>query len=374
MNIDRKILYISSYAIFALLLFVLFIPTDYSAWFCAVLLMASTALSLMLIKKRAVYSYNKRQVTALLCLVGFLFVVLFYMSGIIFGFAYSPYPFSLKSLLVRILPNAVAIMASEILRAVLLAQNSRQATVLSFVICVIGEVLLLSSIPQIRSFYTFMDIVALTLLPAIVSNLLYTYLSRRYGIFPNLGYRMLVGLFSYFIPVVSAMPDAFYSLVKLFVPILIYFFISGLYEKKRRYALRKKGIGAVVSSIIVVGIAVAYVMLISCQFTFGLLVIATPSMSGEINQGDAVIYKEYENDRSIEVGQILVFEKDNSTIVHRVVDIEIINGQARYFTKGDANEDEDLGYITDANIVGVVEAKVSLIGYPTLWLRSLFKK
>ena len=61
-------------------------------------------------------------------------------------------------------------------------------------------------------------------------------------------------------------------------------------------------------------------------------------------------------------------------IVHRVADIQIINGTTRYYTKGDANEDLDTGFITDANIVGLVNYKLPFVGFPTLWIRSLFKR
>ena len=61
-------------------------------------------------------------------------------------------------------------------------------------------------------------------------------------------------------------------------------------------------------------------------------------------------------------------------IVHRVADIQIINGTTRYYTKGDANEDLDTGFITDANIVGLVNHKLPFVGFPTLWIRSLFKR
>ncbi len=374
MSTDRKILYISSYAIFALLLLALFIPTSYSAVICAALLTVSAALFHVLVKKRAVHSFTKNQVTALLCLMGLMYVVLYYISGLYFKFAPSLHPFSLRSFFTQIIPITVAIIASETVRSLMLAQKSKQATVLSFCICVIGEILMQRSIPSITSFYTFVDIIAQTFMPAIISNLLYTYLSRRYGIFPNICYRLPITLFPYIIPIVSGMPSSVYSIVKLFVPILIYFFIDALYEKKKKNALRKKHIAEYIISGLCLVIAIAYVMLISCQFTFGLLVIATPSMTGEINKGDAIIYKQYDSDRSIEVGQILVFEKNGSTTVHRVVEIDIIDGQTRYFTKGDANEDNDAGYITRNDITGIVEYKIPLIGHPTLWLRSLFKK
>ena len=112
------------------------------------------------------------------------------------------------------------------------------------------------------------------------------------------------------------------------------------------------------------------VMIISCQFRFGALVIATESMTGEINKGDAIVYEQLD-DQKITEGQVIVFTKNKLKIVHRVDEIEIINNETRYYTKGDANDDRDLGYITSADIDGVVLFKVAYVGYPTLWLREI---
>ena len=86
-----------------------------------------------------------------------------------------------------------------------------------------------------------------------------------------------------------------------------------------------------------------------------------------------MIYENYE-DQTIEVGQVIIFEKNKTITVHRVVDLEIIDGVARYYTKGDANKDADAGYVTDAEIVGVTNFKIPYIGMPTLWLGDIFKK
>jgi len=102
-----------------------------------------------------------------------------------------------------------------------------------------------------------------------------------------------------------------------------------------------------------------------------MLVIGSESMTGEYNKGDAVLYEDYD-DQTVKVGDVLVFKKGNSRIIHRVVEIERINGQNRYYTKGDANEDRDSGYITDESIIGVANVKIPYLGYPTIWLRDLF--
>ena len=85
-------------------------------------------------------------------------------------------------------------------------------------------------------------------------------------------------------------------------------------------------------------------MLMSCKFQYGMLVIGSGSMSGEIEKGDAIIYRQYK-EKDIAIGDIVVFEKDNSRIVHRIVDIKQSDGIVKYYTKGDALDHMDMGYI-----------------------------
>jgi signal peptidase len=118
---------------------------------------------------------------------------------------------------------------------------------------------------------------------------------------------------------------------------------------------------------------VCLVMIVSNKFRFGSIVIATPSMEGEINVGDMIIYERIDSDDVVSVGQVIVYEKDDIIIVHRVDEVEYIDGVLRYYTKGDANENRDSGYITRDNIIGITDFKVAYVGYPTLWLLELFE-
>ena len=96
-------------------------------------------------------------------------------------------------------------------------------------------------------------------------------------------------------------------------------------------------------------------------------------MTGTINMGDAIIFEQYKK-QPIRNGQIIIFKSDGLQYVHRVIDIKDINGEIRYYTKGDANEKEDKGYITKKDIVGLTKLRIVGIGWPSLWFRDLFKK
>ena len=269
-------------------------------------------------------------------------------------------------------------MSTEVIRYVSIAQEDKLASVLCWLSCVLAEMLILSNSPSVTSFNLFMDLVAGALFPALLYNSLYHYLSRRYGLYPNLVFRLMTTLHSYTFSISSGISDSLLNFVRLLIPIAIFIFIDSLYEKKRRYALQKVSrLSRVLSIMLTVAVLVIMfgtVMLISNQFRFGALVIATDSMTGELNKGDVAIFESYDDHQFIAEGKVIVFERSKSMIVHRVVDIQVINGITRYYTKGDANEDMDTGFLTDADIVGLVDYKLPFFGFPTIWMRSLFRR
>lgn len=377
MQIDRKKLYIISASILVALLITLFAPMGVSRIIAAILLVPAAIVSIIFIKKRRALSINSKQVLLLLTVIGMLYLMLYYLSALHFGFTRTGYGLKTNVIFRFIIPTAVIIVSTELIRHVLCVQKDRWATVFAYFITLCADVIICASIPEITNIATFMDVVGLTLFPGILYNLLYNYLSVRYGFLPNVIYRALTVWVFYLIPYGSGISNSLVAFINTMLPIVIYAFIDSLYEKKRRYALgnRSRLYVAVsrVLTVIVVLLMLGTVMLISNQFRYGALVIATESMAGELEKGDIVIFESYK-DQTIEEGQVIVFEKGNSTVVHRVVDIKIINGNTRYYTKGDANDDLDSDFITDTDIVGLAQRKLPFFGYPTLWLRGLFKR
>jgi len=296
-----------------------------------------------------------------------------YLTGLIFGFVRTNYGTTLDIMLKYLIPIPVIIVATELVRKVMRAQESKAADVLSYLSCVVADVLIHYSLSDIMSFRKFMDVIAMVFLPSVLANLLYHYLVKRYGVMPNILYRLIITLHPYIILYISAIPNSLLAFANLLVPLVIYAFIYYLYEKKKGYALSKSSKIGVAATTVLVVIMTLLIMLVSNVFQFGAYVIATDSMTGELNRGDIAIYEKYEDETIVE-GQVIVFKKGGSNVIHRVVDIENINGQNRYYTKGDMNSENDIGFITDNDIRGLVDFKVPYLGYPTLWLRKLVSK
>ena len=201
---DKRIIRISSASILAVLLTVLILPLSESGRIAAaVCLFPAAVLIPLFIKKRGILSINKGQILLIMTVIALVYVMLYYVTGLEFGFYKNPYKLTFDNFFKYVLPIATVITATEVIRFVFIAQNDKVTNALCYLSCVVSDILVCSNIPSVTSFNSFMDIVAGALFPAIISNLLYNYLSKRYGIFPNLVFKLLTTLHAYVVPVNS---------------------------------------------------------------------------------------------------------------------------------------------------------------------------
>ena len=100
-------------------------------------------------------------------------------------------------------------------------------------------------------------------------------------------------------------------------------------------------------------------------FGYSVLIIASPSMTGAIEAGDAIIIK---NSDSYAVGDVITyFPADESfSVTHRIVRTE----GDKFYTKGDANQSEDPDPVLIEQIAGKVAVKLNKVGYFIEWLKS----
>ena len=100
-------------------------------------------------------------------------------------------------------------------------------------------------------------------------------------------------------------------------------------------------------------------------FGYSMLIVASPSMTGAIEAGDAIIIK---NSDSYAVGDVITYfpEDESFSVTHRIVRME----GDKFYTKGDANQSEDSDPVIIEQIVGKVAVKLDKVGYFIEWLRS----
>ncbi len=372
MNIDKKKLYMLSSALAPAFLLVCFVTNAVTRRFGLTVVVGAALIAVwLLVKRRKALSIHKKQLLWVLPTFGLLGIILLYTSGTVLGFY--KVTVNLQTFLYSVLPFTLIIIGSEMVRSALLMQQSRIVNIITFISFILCDIAMLYESLPFANYKLFVSFMGDIVFPCIAAGLLYQYASKRYGALPVIAYRLLMTLYCVVIPIQPKVTASLMSFLKIVFPVLAIVFIAILYERKKEHFSRKKAYIQTGVSVIIVLLITALMMLISCQFRYGLLVVASESMTGSVNKGDAVIYEEYDGQK-IEEGQVLVFEKNSTVYIHRVVEIQNIDGQIRYITKGDANDSNDTGFITEANVVGLTDLTVKYVGYPTLWMRDLFKK
>ena len=371
MNNDKIKTYIIGLFLLMILFFALFASNIFNRINLSVLLVAFTIVTVLILKKRKTLSLYSKQVIIVMFILAIIYLGLFYIMGIYFGFTVSSVKLSFWSILNYIIPLTVIVITSEIIRNIFLAQKAKFIKSIIFIIMVLIDMIIYAGIYDVTSLNGFLTVVGFILFASISCNLLYNYISIRFGIKSIIIYRLITILYIYFIPIVPNIYLFFRSLFRMIYPYIIYILLESTYSKSNfatAYIDKKK---SVIGISIMVVIMTLIIMLISCQFKYGVLVIGSGSMTGTIDKGDVVLFESYD-DQEIKKGQVIIFISGNSKIIHRVIDIKNVNGQNRYFTKGDANDKMDEGYITNNEIYGVSLFKIKYIGYPTIWVKDIF--
>jgi signal peptidase len=124
--------------------------------------------------------------------------------------------------------------------------------------------------------------------------------------------------------------------------------------------------------LILIGLFVA-VTLLPIKNNIKIYAVHSGSMTPALPVGSLVIVQPVSN---YKVDDIVTFlpstaAKKSDTVTHRIVS-KVESGRSIYFlTKGDANDDNDQGQISESQIKGKVITKVSYLGYIAGYLKTL---
>lgn len=335
----------------------------------AIFCMLYAILCAQILKKRSLLRLERRMVLLLMSVTAVLAVTLYFLTGLSFGFFKKS--FAAVYIWKYILPYTVILISAENIRRVFLSRDRRFLRIYTFFALVLLDCVMLSRQGILTRFSSFREFFAMNFFPAVSANVLFHFIVTRYGVLPNVVYRCILTLSPYLLPVQPKTPDLFYAFFKMCLPLLVLAGIHFIFEKRTHIRPRRQTRGRFALLCGFAGIMTMLIMLISCQFHYGLLIIGSGSMSGTIETGDGILYEAYHGE-NIQIGDIIVFTKNQTIIVHRVTDIQNLNGELRYSTKGDANEAKDPWYVNSGELIGTVRMKIRYIGIPTIAIRSLF--
>lgn len=303
------------------------------------------------------------------------FFLLYYLSGIIIGFARTDNYYNVNGIITFIIPIIITTIVKEFLRyqVIMKSEGSKLLTILTCILFIFLDVTNPIFYNGFASKYDTFIFFALTLLPAISSNIVCSYLTYKVGYKPNILYLLVINLYQYLLPLVPNPNEYLASLVNFLLPILLGFKLSSFFnltmdeEIERDY--NKKGI---ISLIIPTILVIILVYFTSGYFHYYAVAIASGSMEKVISKGDIVVIEKLDAEyEKLKEGQVIAYTYNGVLVVHRIVRIIKQDGQYYVYTKGDANPNEDNYVVEQDTIMGTVKAVVPYLGLPTVWLNEI---
>lgn len=371
MNIDKIKNYMFEFILIIFLFFILIVSTIYKTIYLSIFLFMYMLMLKKIIKKRNIISHYQKEVTMVMCAMGIIYLIVFYLMGTYFGFYESSVKFGKNAILYYIIPLSITIYSSEVIREIFLAQKGKIIKVISFIAFILIDLIIYGGVYNFSNLDDLLIIIGFIVFSSVSNNLLYNYISLRYGKNSVIGYRLITILYAFIIPYTPNIYIFFRTFLKIVYPYFIYLFLEYTYSKTNFAVAYKDKKREIVWTTILIIVLSSVTMLISCQFKYGILVIGSKSMTGALNMGDTTIFVKYDK-QNIKTGDIIVFKKNGLQIIHRVIDKKDINGSIRYYTKGDANMSADDYYLVDEDIIGISKLRIKYIGYPSIWIKEMF--
>jgi len=365
----------------SILLFTLIVLNRISYITLAIFMVLAAIITKIALSKKKILSIYKKQVTWLMIVFALIYLGVFYLMGMVkYGFYTSPTIFSFKTLYRFIIPISLIIICAEVIRFRMLSQDENirvlkksvnLSKIITLICMVLIDLIIYIGVFDLNNYEDFLTVLGFLLFASISCNLFYNYVSVRYGSLGIILYRLITVLYLYIIPIIPDVYIYFRAFLRMIYPYILYMIIERAFADSNFTMAHTEKRRNIVSITLLLVLMIAITMLVSCQFRYGILVVGSGSMKGALNIGDAVIYEQYDNQK-IKNGDVIIFEKKGVQLIHRVIKIRNVDNEIRYYTKGDANDDIDSGYVIQDNIVGMTKIRIMFIGYPTLWLRQLF--
>ncbi len=339
-------------------------------------------LLLLLIIFRFVFGFEKdrhryiKDIFVNMLIILLLSFIIYYIFGIFIGFYRPTNYLTLYGFRTFIIPFTLMIIMREFLRSQMLykTEKSKILTIMTFVIFVLIELSPRFVAKSINGAYGTFMFAALTVLPVISNNIVCTYIAKKVGYKPNIFWLLVANLYTVFLP--FAPNDGMYiqALIRFLYPYILMYNTYSFYKKRENdvpisYVKKRIYIEIPVLAIIVFGLA----YFVSGLFRYYAIAVATGSMYPNIKVGDVVIIDQHRDYKDYEVGNVIAYKYNNVVVVHRLVDIVVVDKDYYFYTKGDNNETKDNYIIYPKTILGDVKFRIPYIGLPTVWLNKVFK-
>ena len=322
---------------------------------------------------------NKYDITQSIVIIVIIYCMIYFSLGLVFGYERSPYSHEVVAILKNLWTFISVIVFQEFTRYQLVKLSPKKIGYYALItaLFIIAEIDFWNFSSNFSNNVEFFKYMSQTIVPLIVTNCLFTYLSIMSANLPATIYRCLLMLMTILLPIFPALNWLIKAMMEIVLVIIASLYVNYVDIKSSRIMTRRQvKKESVVFYIPFVIVLVVLVCFISGTFKYQPIAVLSNSMLPTFARGDAVIMKKIDKKdlKKLKKGTILYYSKEGRLIVHRIVSVKHTDdGKVEVTTKGDNNNANDPWVITEDDMIGTVSFMIPYIGYPSVWVNELLK-
>ena len=322
---------------------------------------------------------NKYDITQSIVIIVIIYCMIYFSLGLVFGYERSPYSHEVVAILKNLWTFISVIVFQEFTRYQLVKLSPKKIGYYALItaLFIIAEIDFWNFSSNFSNNVEFFKYMSQTIVPLIVTNCLFTYLSIMSANLPATIYRCLLMLMTILLPIFPALNWLIKAMMEIVLVIIASLYVNYVDIKSSRIMTRRQvKKESVVSYIPFVIVLVVLVCFISGTFKYQPIAVLSNSMLPTFARGDAVIMKKIDKKdlKKLKKGTILYYSKEGRLIVHRIVSVKHTDdGKVEVTTKGDNGNADDPWVITEDDMIGTVSFMIPYIGYPSVWVNELLK-
>ncbi len=211
---------------------------------------------------------------------------------------------------------------------------------------------------------------------SLMKNIILSYTVSKFGYNPGYVYSFVMTLMPQLMPIYPYLGNYLNLVFNIILSAIVLYNVTKPIRRSDEESLNKyqKSISFYLERLLLV-VVIIVILLVSGVFRFTLTAIASDSMYPSLKKGDAIILERIDkkNKDILKKGDIVAFEEDGNIVTHRILTIEMEDGEERIITKGDNNDTKDVTKKTKDDIIGIVRLKIPLLGYPSVEISEIKK-
>lgn len=306
--------------------------------------------------------------------------VIYFLSGLATTYVHNTLVVTPAGVLLNIFGYGVAAIGIEYTRHAVMQFAGRKNVVWFGVLVTLVFALQQINLTALSADYSaeqFLKFFVADMVPIFAASALLTYLSVSSGLPAMLVYKLGVLAATILLPVLPKYDWYLIGVSSVLLALAVYLVIDRAQQGRRPEHRRHHLHIYRASNIMFIVAMVALVLFMTGALRYKPVVIVSNSMQPVYSRGSMIVVRLKVDPMDIQSGDIIQYKhkQTGQVITHRVLEIQQAgngSGDRVYITKGDNNQSQDVP-VEQSQVMGLVQAQVPYVGYPTVWLRSLIR-